>query len=56
MSEEDEESSSQNMRVRDVMAKEPMMVDCNRTVKETAIAMDPSGHGCLLVRRTRLWA
>jgi CBS domain-containing protein len=31
------------------MAKEPMMVDCNRTVKETAIAMDRSGHGCLLV-------
>ena len=49
MSEEDEESSSQNMRVRDVMAKEPMMVDCNRTVKEIAIAMDRSGHGCLLV-------
>jgi CBS domain-containing protein len=31
------------------MAKEPMMIDCNRTVKETAIAMDRSGHGCLLV-------
>ena len=46
---EDEDSSSADLRVRDVMAKEPMMVDCNRTVKETAIAMDRSGHGCLLV-------
>ena len=31
------------------MAREPMMIDGNRTVKETAIAMDRSGHGCLLV-------
>jgi len=31
------------------MAKEPMMIDSERTVKETAIAMDRSGHGCLLV-------
>lgn len=45
----EDSGESQNLRVRDVMAKEPMMVDCNRTVKETAIAMDRSGHGCLLV-------
>jgi len=37
------------MRVKDVMAREPMMIEGNRTVKETAIAMDRSGHGCLLV-------
>ena len=46
---EDDESVQANLRVKDVMAKEPMMIDCNRTVKETAIAMDRSGHGCLLV-------
>ena len=46
---EDDESIQANLRVKDVMAREPMMIDCNRTVKETAIAMDRSGHGCLLV-------
>jgi len=46
---EDDESIQANLRVKDVMAKEPMMIDCNRTIKETAIAMDRSGHGCLLV-------
>ena len=46
---EEVEAVQANMRVRDVMAREPMMIDCNRTVKETAIAMDRSGHGCLLV-------
>lgn len=46
---EDFESTPVNVRVKDVMAKEPMMIDSNRTVKETAIAMDRSGHGCLLV-------
>jgi CBS domain-containing protein len=49
MSEDSDDSTSLHLHVRDVMAKEPMMVDCNRTVKETAIAMDRSGHGCLLV-------
>jgi CBS domain-containing protein len=38
-----------NIRVKDVMAKEPIMVESVRTVKETAIEMDRSGHGCLLV-------
>ena len=46
---EDFESTPVNARVKDVMAREPMMIDSNRTVKETAIAMDRSGHGCLLV-------
>ena len=46
---EDFDAPPSNLRVKDVMAKEPMMIDCNRTVKETAIAMDRSGHGCLLV-------
>jgi CBS domain-containing protein len=48
LSEDSEEPVTSN-RVKDVMAREPMMVDSNRTVKETAIAMDRSGHGCLLV-------
>jgi CBS domain-containing protein len=38
-----------NIRVKDVMAKEPVMVESEKTVKETAIEMDRSGHGCLLV-------
>jgi CBS domain-containing protein len=46
---EDAESVTVGLTVRDVMSKEPMMVDSERTVKETAIAMDRSGHGCLLV-------
>ena len=29
-----------SLRVRDVMAKEPVMVESERTVKETAQAMD----------------
>jgi CBS domain-containing protein len=48
MSEDDEEGIV-NLRVKDVMAKEPVMVESERTVKETAIVMDRSGHGCLLV-------
>jgi CBS domain-containing protein len=38
-----------NIRVKDLMAKEPIMVESEKTVKETAIEMDRSGHGCLLV-------
>jgi CBS domain-containing protein len=48
MSEDDDEGIV-NLRVKDVMAKEPVMVESERTVKETAQAMDRSGHGCLLV-------
>jgi CBS domain-containing protein len=48
MSEDDEEGIV-NLRVKDVMAKDPVMVESERTVRETAIAMDRSGHGCLLV-------
>ena len=43
------EKGAVNIRVKDVMAKEPIMVESERTVKETAIEMDRSGHGCLLV-------
>ena len=46
---EDFDTMQGNMRVKDIMAREPMMIDSDRTVKETAIAMDRSGHGCLLV-------
>jgi CBS domain-containing protein len=48
MSEDDEEGVV-NLHVKDVMAKDPVMVESERTVRETAIAMDRSGHGCLLV-------
>jgi CBS domain-containing protein len=48
MSEGDDEGIV-NLRVRDVMAREPVMVESERTVRETAIVMDRSGHGCLLV-------
>jgi CBS domain-containing protein len=41
--------SAVSIRVKDVMAKEPIMVESEKTVKETAIEMDRSGHGCLLV-------
>jgi len=47
MSEDDEEGTV-NIRVKDVMAKDPIMVESERTVKETAMVMDRSGHGCLL--------
>ena len=40
---------SKDVRVRDLMAKDPVMVDSERSVRETAITMDRSGHGCLLV-------
>jgi CBS domain-containing protein len=49
LSENDAEKGAVNMRVKDVMAKEPIMVESERTVKETAMVMDRSGHGCLLV-------
>jgi CBS domain-containing protein len=45
----DVEEGALNIRVKDVMAKDPVMVESERTVRETAIAMDRSGHGCLLV-------
>jgi CBS domain-containing protein len=38
-----------SLRVKDLMAKDLIMVDSSRTVRETAITMDRSGHGCLLV-------
>lgn len=50
MSKDDAEGSVVTIRVKDVMAKEPVMVESERTVKETAIEMDRSGHGCLLVK------
>jgi CBS domain-containing protein len=46
---DDAERGAVSIRVKDVMAKEPIMVESERTVKETAIEMDRSGHGCLLV-------
>jgi CBS domain-containing protein len=46
---EDDEEGIVNLRVKDVMVKNPIMVESEKTVKETAIVMDRSGHGCLLV-------
>jgi CBS domain-containing protein len=40
---------SKGLRVKDLMTKDPIMVDSERSVRETAITMDRSGHGCLLV-------
>ena len=44
------ERNTERRRVEDVMSKEPILVDSERTIKETAIAMDRSGCGCLLVK------
>lgn len=43
------EQGTIGLRVKDVMSKEPFVVDSEHTIKETAIAMDQAGHGCLLV-------
>jgi CBS domain-containing protein len=47
---EDADEGIVNVRVKDLMVKEPIFVESERTVKETAMVMDRSGHGCLLVR------
>jgi CBS domain-containing protein len=46
---EDAEQKIKQLKVKDVMSKTPILVDAERTIKETAIAMDRSGRGCLLV-------
>lgn len=46
---EDAEQKIKRLKVKDVMTKEPFLVEADRTIKETAIAMDRSGRGCLLV-------
>jgi CBS domain-containing protein len=46
---EDAEEKIKRLKVKDVMSNEPILVDAERTIKETAIAMDRSGRGCLLV-------
>lgn len=46
---EDAEQKIKRLKVRDVMSKEPFLVDVDRSIKETAIAMDRSGRSCLLV-------
>ena len=43
------DDDSKDVRVSDLMAKDPIMVDSERSVRETAITMDRAGHGCLLV-------
>ena len=46
---EDAEQKIKRLKVKDIMSKEPFLVDSERTIKETAIAMDRSGRGSLLV-------
>jgi signal-transduction protein with cAMP-binding, CBS, and nucleotidyltransferase domain len=46
---DDGEQELKKLKVRDVMAREPIAVDCERSIKETAIAMDRSGRGCVLI-------
>jgi CBS domain-containing protein len=48
---EDIDDKIKRLQVTDVMTKTLTTVDAERNVKETAIAMDRSGHGCLLVTR-----
>lgn len=43
------EEGLKKLKVRDVMASEPISVDSERSIKETAIAMDRSGRGCVLI-------
>lgn len=37
-------------KVKDIMSRDPILVDSERTIKETAIAMTRSGCGSLLVK------
>jgi CBS domain-containing protein len=46
---EGSEGDIRRLKVRDVMSSETITVDADRSVKETAIAMDRSGRGCVLV-------
>ena len=46
---EDAEQKIKRLKVKDIMSKEPFLVDGERTIKETAIVMDRSGLGSLLV-------
>jgi CBS domain-containing protein len=43
------EEQTKRLKVKDVMTKEPFLVDAEHTIKEAAIAMDRAGRGCLLV-------
>lgn len=45
----DAEQKIKRLKVKDIMSKEPFLVDADRSIKETAIAMDRSGRSCLLV-------
>jgi CBS domain-containing protein len=46
---EGDEQGIRSLRVKDLMVREPTLVESERTVKETARVMDQTGHGCLLV-------
>ena len=49
MSDGKHEFSLRKFRVRDIMVKDPVTIDSDMTVKETARAMARSKCGCLLV-------
>jgi len=43
------EEETKALKVKDVMTKESFLVDASQTIREVAIAMDRTDHGCLLV-------
>jgi CBS domain-containing protein len=43
------EGDIRRFKVKDVMVSDPITIDADRSVKETAIAMDRFGRGCVLV-------
>jgi CBS domain-containing protein len=43
-------SEVRRLLVKDIMTKNPVTIDSERTVREAAVALDRSGVGCVLVR------
>jgi CBS domain-containing protein len=43
------EGDIRRFKVKDVMISDPITIDAERSVKETAIAMDRFGRGCVLI-------
>jgi CBS domain-containing protein len=42
-------SEARRLLVKDIMTKNPVIIDSQRTVREAAVALDRSGVGCVLV-------
>ena len=50
---EDAVSKLGGLRVREIMVRDPITVDSERSVREAALAMDRAGIGCVLVTSRR---